>query len=137
VTGGARWIKRLACVAVVGGAVTGMSGAARSQLVGLGSWEVGGRVRFRTARDTNWRYGMLNRTRTEPPCYMVLLFRPSRTYIAQVPIDSATGLQRSTMFGASRDYDAADTTTHAGERWVDVPRDSVTNAVAACRSRRR
>ena len=94
------------------------------------------RMRFRTREDTSWRYGMFNRTRTEPPCFVVLLFGPNRTYIRSVSIDSIQVLQFTRSATASPD-DPFDGPPAVGERWTDVPRDSVDAARAQCATGRR
>jgi len=50
---------------------------------------VGQRVRIQTAAlGREWRVGMFNRTRTEPPCFLVLLFRPRASPAVPIEVES-------------------------------------------------
>jgi hypothetical protein len=70
-----------------------------------------------------WRVGMFNRTRQEPPCYLVQLFDPgmTRNVVVTVPVQAATKLQVSKLYPgapASPDPGAA---AFDGEKWIDAP----------------
>jgi hypothetical protein len=85
---------------------------------------IGARVRVVVPRlGPGWRTGMFNRTRQEPPCYLVLLFHPGpvRRIADTVHIGAVTRLQMSTLYPgdgpADPDPGAAG---HDGEGWQEV-----------------
>ena len=85
--------------------------------------------------DSSWRYGMLNRFRSEPPCFVVMLFGPGMRVQREIPLRAVRRLQLSTYFDGSRGPAPwADTMTVAGEEWWEVPADTLRVAVATCHS---
>jgi hypothetical protein len=69
--------------------VSGLASRPCSGAETLGSVEVGSRVRVQApALGSGWREGMLNRTRTAPGCYHVLVFKPRPSRIAAMELES-------------------------------------------------
>lgn len=85
-----------------------------------------------------WRTGMFQRTRQDPPCYVVLIFNPGHdmTVSATVYANSIARMQMSTLYRgdsvADRDPAAA---AYEGESWNDVPLDSAKHSGRFCPAR--
>jgi hypothetical protein len=99
---------------------------------------VNSRVRVvETGPDSSWRYGMLNRFRFEPPCFLIMLFGPEMRLTREIPLHAVRRLQLSTRFdGSHGPVPWADTITVPGEEWWDVPSDTIRAAVDTCATRR-
>lgn len=97
---------------------------------------VNSRVRaIETGPDSSWRYGMLNRFRSEPPCFVVMLFGPGMRLQREISLQDVRRLQLSTYFDGSRGpVPWADTMSVSGEEWWEVPSDTLRAAVETCRT---
>jgi hypothetical protein len=75
-----------------------------------------------------WRTGMLNGTRQEPTCYLVLLFHPGRTrqVVATVYLGAVARLEVSSLYPGTgpADPDPAGG-SYDGEEWREVRLDSM------------
>jgi hypothetical protein len=74
-----------------------------------------------------WRTGMFNRTRQEPPGYLVLLFHPGpgRRGAVTVPLGAVTRLQVITLHpGTDRADPGPGASAHDGEEWREVALDA-------------
>lgn len=101
--------------------------------------DVGARVRVIVPElGPGWRVASFNRTRQEPPCYLVLIFSPShdRTVAATVYARAIVRMQVSTLYrgdsAADRDPAAA---AYEGERWLDASLDSASRSGRDCPAR--
>lgn len=86
--------------------------------------EVGARVRVMVPRlGPGWRVGMFNRTRQEPPCYLVQLFDPGliRRVSVTVPVQAVTKLQVSRLYPGAQQSPDPGAAAFDGEKWVDTP----------------
>jgi hypothetical protein len=64
---------------------------------------------------------MLNRFRSEPPCFVVMLFGPGMRLQREIPLEAVRRLQLSTYFDGSRGpVPWADTVTVSPEAWWEV-----------------
>ncbi len=92
---------------------------------GLGSVpELGARVRVMVPRlGPGWRVGTFNRTRQEPPCYLVQLFDPgpTRNVAVTVPVQAVTRLQVSQLYPGAPPSPDPGAAAFDGERWADMP----------------
>lgn len=86
--------------------------------------EVGARVRVMVPRlGPGWRVGTFNRTRQEPPCYVVQLFDPglTRNVAVTVPVQAVTKLQVSKLYSGAQPSPDPGAAAFDGEKWVDMP----------------
>ena len=107
----------LASIAVLGlGYAPALLRAQQPRLLPL-TTRVNSRVRVvETGPDSSWRYGMLNRFRYEPPCFVVMFFGPGMRLEREIALNAVRRLQLSTYFDGSRGpVPWADTTTVPGE----------------------
>jgi hypothetical protein len=97
---------------------------------------VGARVRVVVPQlGPGWRVGMFNRTRQEPPCYLVLLLSqgPIREIDATVPIRAVTRLQVSVPAARSDSAPVDDAAAALdGEAWMDASPDSAQRVGRRC-----
>lgn len=98
--------------------------------------DIGARVRVIVPElGPGWRVASFNRTRQEPPCYLVLIFNPShdRTVAATVYVRAVVRMQVSTLYrgdsAVDRDPAAA---AYEGERWLDASLDSASRTGRNC-----
>jgi hypothetical protein len=103
-----------------------------------GAPAIGARVRVIVpGLGPGWRTGMFNRTRQEPPCYLVLLFHPGsgRRIAVTMHVRAVTRLQLSTLYPGNgpADPDPA-AAAHEGEDWREVALDDVRAAGRHCPS---
>jgi hypothetical protein len=90
---------------------------------------IGARVRVVVPQlGPGWRTGMFNRTRQEPPCYLVLVFDPGpiRRIAVTIPVAAVTRLQVSTRPpGSGSEASDPGAAAFDGEAWTDVALDPV------------
>lgn len=102
---------------------------------------IGSRARIQAqGLEPGWHEGMFNRTRTEPPCYVVLVFKPrsSRTAAMQtssiVPVEDITRLEvHAGVTQPLQDWAGLPSTDSSGERWQNVAPEVLREANKKCR----
>lgn len=124
------WVARPGLVVVLA-ALTGLwpqSGPAQTPAPVVEP-SIGARVRVVAPRlGPGWRTGMFNRTRQEPPCYLVLVFDPGpdRRIAVTIPVAAATRLQVSRRRpGSESEGPDPGAAAFDGEEWTEVPLDPV------------
>ena len=99
--------------------------------------DIGARVRvIAPSLGPGWRIGTFNRTRQEPPCYIVLIADPVQRSrdAATLPSRALVRLQVSTLYGTTgskRDPDPG-ASAYDGEQWLDVRVDSMQRVGQQC-----
>jgi hypothetical protein len=129
-------MSRIAASVIGGLAAAALAAPGLAQTPGPGAVPaIGARVRIvAPGLGPGWRVGMFNRTRQEPPCYLVLLFDPGpiRRVAATVPLAAVARLQVSTRppgpGPADPDPGAA---ALDGEAWAEVALDAARAASRA------
>jgi hypothetical protein len=97
---------------------------------------LGARVRVRTG-GASWEEGMLDRTRTEPACYVVLLFKPRAIPTAPVEVASSVPFREVTALEVDRGELAsirswAGLPAPSGTSWQSVSLKVLLEAGAGC-----
>jgi hypothetical protein len=128
-----RIVGRLIFLVIVSGSTSGAPGSDSAR-------PVGGRVRVKAERlRSGWHEGVFSRTRSEPPCYVVVIFKPRSSagaairHSATVPIRDVSRLQLFTgpeqALGAWAGLPGA---TDGDALWRDVATSVLAEAKRAC-----
>lgn len=94
--------------------------SASAEAVGTDPPAIGSRVRFQSGRPGGeWREGMFNATREEPPCHVVVVFKPRASRRAALEVESTVTpdeITRLQVFVGPR---------KAMPEWAGIPRSPV------------
>ena len=113
----------------------GMAAAVQGITTGTGRSvpPTGSRVRITSEKlGRGWHVGMLNRIRTEPVCYRVLIFAPPNRIKRIIDPDDITKIQVSSIYNkGGSNYDPAKW-EYPREKWLDVSLDDILAANKKC-----